>query len=82
MEYVLSGRWSLSDPETGEGEDTAMGLPHPKHSASTAVKEATGVVMGAGICGGGVVGAAGVSSLAEWRCRGSRRAARWCSAGW
>jgi len=32
VEHVNHGWWSLTDPETGDGEDTAMGLPHPEHN--------------------------------------------------
>ena len=39
MEHSLSGRWSLVDPETGEGEDTAMGLPHPKHNPNCEIEK-------------------------------------------
>ena len=27
------------DPETGEGEDTAMGLPHPKHNPNCEIEK-------------------------------------------
>jgi hypothetical protein len=39
VEHSLSGRWSLVDPETGEGEDTAMGLPHPKHNPNCEIEK-------------------------------------------
>jgi hypothetical protein len=37
VEHVNNGWWSLTDTETGDGEDTAMGLPHPEHNPNCEV---------------------------------------------